>query len=202
MSTYCFDFDGTLANTIPIIVNIMDRLIKEKTGKGIDEETLFEIKSRGIRKGRKKIDLSFLRLFFLVYRARKEMAKEMHGVKLKEGMKEALEELKGRGCKIGIITSNSKSNVLHFLKENDLPEFDFVISAGMFGKKRKIRKISKGKKNFVYIGDEIRDVEAGKSAGVFTIAASWGLSYKESLASANPDMMAHDPEDILSFRFS
>lgn len=199
MKIYCFDFDGTLADTVPLIVGAVNRLLKEGGEEEIGDDIIEELKNKGVRKMVKRMNISLLKMFFISRRVRVEMSKEIKKAKVKEGIKDVLEELSKRGYILGILTSNSRRNVVEFLKESDLPLFDFIITSSIFGKKRKIKKIKK-RGEVVYIGDEIRDVEAGKGAGVSTIAVTWGVNSEESLLSANPDMVAREPKDILKFR--
>ena len=198
MKIYCFDFDGTLADTVPLIVGAVNRLLKEGGEEEIGDDIIEELKNKGVRKMVKRMNISLLKMFFISRRVRVEMSKEIKKAKVKEGIKDVLEELSKRGYILGILTSNSRRNVVEFLKESDLPLFDFIITSSIFGKKRKIKKIKK-RGEVVYIGDEIRDVEAGKGAGVSTIAVTWGVNSEESLLSANPDMVAREPKDILNF---
>jgi phosphoglycolate phosphatase-like HAD superfamily hydrolase len=48
----------------------------------------------------------------------------------------------------------------------------------------------------VYIGDETRDITAGKKCGVKTIGVTWGLNGRESLLAENPDWLVCNPEQL------
>ena len=48
----------------------------------------------------------------------------------------------------------------------------------------------------IYVGDEMRDIEASKKVGIPVIAVSWGLNKREALESFKPDQMAHSPKDL------
>ncbi len=194
MKIYCFDFDGTIADTVPLITKTLNSMFKGE----VSEE---RIKEEGLKKIIREMKISPIKLFFLVRKARTEMNKEIKKMKPIEGMKEVLEELEKRGHTLGILTSNSKRNVVDFLKESDLPLFDFIVTSSILGKEKKIRK-TKRRGDLVYIGDETRDVEAGRGAGVYTIAVTWGLNSEKQLLSVNPDMIARKPEEILDFKFN
>jgi phosphoglycolate phosphatase len=50
----------------------------------------------------------------------------------------------------------------------------------------------------VYVGDDLRDVQAGRSAGMRTVAASWGyLGAGEAIAHWGADHVIDVPEDLL-----
>ncbi|CAN5418327.1 phosphoglycolate phosphatase [soil metagenome] len=48
----------------------------------------------------------------------------------------------------------------------------------------------------VYVGDDERDILAGRAAGMRTIAVDWGYSANQSPASWNADALAERPEDL------
>ena len=64
-----------------------------------------------------------------------------------------------------------------------------------------IRKILRREKidtkDCAYIGDEVRDVEAAKKAGVTSVAVGWGFNYPKALEKASPDALAKTPQDLL-----
>ena len=55
----------------------------------------------------------------------------------------------------------------------------------------------------LYIGDHIRDIQAGKSAGMRTIAAEWGyIEEFEDITQWQADMIVHKSTDLHSLLFS
>jgi N-acetyl-D-muramate 6-phosphate phosphatase len=50
----------------------------------------------------------------------------------------------------------------------------------------------------VYVGDDLRDVQAGRSAGMQTVAVAWGyLGAGEPIQDWGADHIAHTPNDLL-----
>jgi len=50
----------------------------------------------------------------------------------------------------------------------------------------------------VFVGDSPFDMGAGKAAGVFTLAVSWGKIHPvERLLEAGADAVVHSPEELL-----
>lgn len=72
----------------------------------------------------------------------------------------------------------------------------------MFGKSRLLKKLMKEKKiphaDPIYIGDEIRDVEAAKKAGIKVIGVTWGYNTKMALLTSHPDHVVEKPEELKS----
>ena len=119
----------------------------------------------------------------------------------KNVIKDILEELKTSGHKLGIITSNSTKNVSDFLKRNEIESYFSYIrtKVAIFGKKKALIKAKKIlKTNFLYVGDEIRDIEACKKSNTPIVCVSWGLNSAQGLESHNPGLVANTPEQALS----
>ena len=48
----------------------------------------------------------------------------------------------------------------------------------------------------IAIGDEVRDIEAARAAGIACAAVAWGYAAPEALAAHAPDMMFREMRDI------
>ena len=53
----------------------------------------------------------------------------------------------------------------------------------------------------VFVGDAVHDVEAGKAAGVRTVAVTWGAGRREELERSRPDVMSDDADALARFLF-
>ena len=51
----------------------------------------------------------------------------------------------------------------------------------------------------IYVGDEVRDIEASQSARVASIAVTWGFNSRDILSEAKPSFLAHSPSDLHEF---
>ena len=131
-----------------------------------------------------------------------ELEKEMKNIKFFPGVKKFLYELKDRRYKLAIISSNRVENINKFIEFNKLDIFDFIHGkTDLFGKADYLGKFLKDynlkKTEVIYIGDEIRDVEACKKAGIKIIGVSWGLHTVEALKKNGVDFIAKKPSEIL-----
>jgi HAD superfamily hydrolase (TIGR01549 family) len=196
------DFDGTIADTLELGLGIYNRIAPEYhfSQAGEEERELFRTK-----KPQELIEaygISRLKLLTLMLRVRKEMRRHVSEMKLFTGMDPALREISNSGYRLGILTSNSVENVRKFLEINNLSTlFDFIYSGRSFlGKEKVIRKLLIHEQltagRVVYVGDETRDIEASRAAGIPVIAVSWGLNSRDLLESLVPDQIADKPEDL------
>lgn len=49
----------------------------------------------------------------------------------------------------------------------------------------------------MYVGDEVRDIEACQKVGIKIAAVTWGLNTKEALERYHPDSLIDKPQQLL-----
>jgi len=201
MPTIVFDFDGTIADTLSVVIRIANNFADHYGYKKIPMSDLPLLREKKPSAVLRHLGISIFKLPIVARKIRFEMNKEIVNLKTIVNLKDTLEQLKENGCILGILTTNSRENVIKFLKKNDLELFDFVYSGrAVFGKSRLLKKLMKEKTiphpDPIYVGDEIRDVEAAKKAGIKVISVSWGYNTKTALLKYHPDHIVEKPEDL------
>lgn len=200
-----FDFDGTIADTIDLAVEMFNNIAHEYKMEPLNTEDQELIRRNRPQELLKTFGLNKMKLTTLMLRLRKEMVHAIPKMKMIDGMKEALTQMKEAGYKMGILTSNSVENVSEFLKINEVADiFDFIYSGkNLFGKAKVINKMLKqegiSKEQVVYVGDETRDVDASHKANIPVIAVNWGLNNSDILEKAKPDKIAEHPEQLIGY---
>jgi phosphoglycolate phosphatase len=200
-----FDFDGTIADTLDLLVKIYNQICDKYRCLPVDINDKEELKKLKAQEIARRHKVSFLKIPFLAIEVRSRLRKRINDVKIFNGIDLVIKDLKNKGFNLSILTSNSKENVEIFLKNNNLiGAFDFVYSSSnVFGKDRSMRRLLKmnnlNKDECIYIGDETRDVEAMKKVGLPIISVSWGFNSRESLLKVNPDVIVDSPSDLLDF---
>ena len=197
-----FDFDGTLADTLPRIVTISNRLATEFGHRQIQEEDIEALRGQRSRDVLRWLKVPLLKIPILAHRFKAELRKEIHLVKPILTVRMVVAQLQPRYL-LGIVTSNSEANVHAFLAANDMGYFTFVRSAtGLYSKSsvlsRVVREQGLTKAETLYVGDEVRDIEAARACGIDTIAVTWGGNNAEKLAQMNPRFIAYQPEELLT----
>ena len=196
------DFDGTIADTLELAIGIYNRIAPEYNYSPVGETERELFRTKKPQELLKTYGISKLKLLTMLLRIRKELSRHVPEIKPVEGMEAALREISDAGYRLGILTSNSVENVRKFLEINSLSHlFDFIHSGrSLFGKDRVIRKLLNHEQlqadRVVYIGDETRDIEASRAAGIAVIAVSWGLNRRDLLASLSPDQIADKPDEL------
>jgi len=198
-----FDFDGTLADSIALAIELYNNHQNEFGYLPMTIEELPDLRKLGYKKAMKAKKLKAINLPKIVMILKKEMRESMSGVKPYGGIVQALEDIKKQGYSLGILTSNQASSVLDFLKVHNFPDFQFVVSEKtLFGKEKALRKIMRRydlqNENVIYVGDEPRDVSGSRKARIKSIGVSWGLAGREGFAKNIPDKLIDSPSDLLS----
>ncbi|MBD2042750.1 HAD-IA family hydrolase [Microcoleus sp. FACHB-672] len=198
-----FDFDGTIADTLEALIVVINRLAVEFKYKQASRADIEQLKNLSSREVIKDSGVSIFKVPFLLRKVKLELAHEIPRIHPVPGIKEVLTQLRSQGNKLGIITSNSKPNVMSILQNNEAQDlFEFVYAeTTLFGKHRVIKKflIKEGftPEEVVYVGDETRDIEAAKKSQIKIIAVTWGFNSKQVLAAQNPDFLIDRPEELI-----
>ena len=198
-----FDFDGTIADTVDTAADILNDLSTKYGYAKVTNEENKAMRDVTIHEMFKMKNVALYKLPFMMIDVKRELNKRIVYLKPIKGMSTVIKELKKKDYKLAIITSNSKENVEHFLENNNLIFFDHIYTGTtLFGKAKVIQGFLK-KSNVqlekaIYIGDEIRDIEATKKVGIPIISVTWGLNSRKGLQRFQPEFLIDKPNEILS----
>jgi phosphoglycolate phosphatase len=199
MSYYIFDFDGTICDTFDVTLSIMNGYFKRL---GKNPVTATGLRTKGIEALIKEYKLNSLQLLLWVHIGRRELTKHINDLKTFPHLKEVLNMLSQTNT-LGIVSTNSGKNIKKFLKNNDLENtFKFVkTSPVLMNKFKVIQKVKQDIKtqtsDIYYIGDEIRDIKAARTAGVKSVSVTWGFEGKKLLSENHPDYLITTPNELL-----
>jgi phosphoglycolate phosphatase len=191
-----WDFDGTLADSLHNALAIFNRLAAELRYKPIEDPEA--VRSMTSRELMRRHGISLWRLPRLIRKFQAAAAESADDVKLHPGFVEMLAAASAGGVRLGILSSNKEENIRRCLRTNGAEEcFSFVVGyPRLFGKGKALRRIVKSERidrnDVLYIGDEVRDIEAARKARVASAVVTWGF-HAESLLRANqPDHVVND----------
>lgn len=197
---YIFDFDGTLADSGPIMFEILNRAARRFDFREIDEAELQRYRSVETRVVMRELGIKRWRLPQIARYFRRH-ARERGSPPLFPGIAEALQALHAAGATLAIVSSNSEAAVRRALGDANAALFStFACDASLFGKARKFKRVLKvlrcAPEDALSIGDEVRDIEASRKAGIACAAVTWGYAAPALLLASGPDMMIDTPADI------
>jgi len=200
MAAIIFDFDGTIADSFDFIVDFAAEKAGQPPLSGREKQ---ELRGQSMAQVARHFGHPWWRLLGLFVRGRREMHKTIGRVKPFDDMPDVTKKLHAEGHELFIVTSNTVDNVHKFLHHYKLHKYFLQIygGAGLFGKGRYLKGLLKGqnleKEDAMYIGDEVRDAKAAKSAGIRFIAVTWGFARSSDLEALAPTAIAEHPEDII-----
>jgi phosphoglycolate phosphatase len=196
-----WDFDGTLADTFTLALSTYNRLAARHGCMPVqDPETIRRLPTREFLRQHR---VSLVRLPLLIRDYLAEQRKWVDQVRLAPGVADTTARLRSAGVRLGILSSNTKDTILACLTANGLADtFEFVVGyPRLLGKARAMRRILRQQavapSEFLYVGDEVRDLEAAREAGVDVAAALWGFQSPEILERERPTHLLRQPTDLL-----
>lgn len=197
-----FDFDGTLANTFPWLLSILDQLADQHGFERLDSSQIETLRGLDARTILKKYHLPAWKMAMIGRQVRSMMTRDIHSLKLFDGMDQVLHALDQSGMLLAVVSSNSLENVRQVLGPENVARFGyFECGVNLFGKHVKFQKIL-GRSGIrpseaICIGDEIRDIEAAREVRAAAGAVSWGYAKAEALQEQSPDMTFSHVDEIV-----
>lgn len=207
--TYILDFDGTIADTAPLIIATKRATVKEL---GLPPKTDAEFKGTiGLR----LIDVPNVlwpefpgigEKYAETYRIIFEEIKSKYPVKLFPGVTETLNSLKENGKTLTIATSRGKISLYSLLHDLGIAGYFDMVVGGEDVKNGKpspeavlkiLKELKENPRNAVVVGDMPVDISMGKAAGTSTCAVTYGNASIQNLKISEPDYLIDSFSELL-----
>ncbi|WP_172193785.1 HAD-IA family hydrolase [Saccharibacillus qingshengii] len=198
-----FDFDGTIVHSRPLISKIYNRAAQKHGYRPIREDDQGPFAGHSITQRRKALGIPLYRMPALGLNVVLGYHRGIENLEVKPGIGELIDQLHEKGYPLSIISSNLERNIRAFLQNKGIDHFEQIRSArSLFGKHRAIRSFLKRNdlkaEEVLYIGDELRDIKAGRRTGVHVVSAAWGYDSLESMRRISPDFTVSRPTEVLT----
>lgn len=195
-----FDFDGTIADSFEVFVESLEAAIGRK--QHLSNSEINNFRDSSLKEIIKKLRIKKWQLPLLLAKGKREITKRMDRVKAFDDMPEAIVTL-SKNHTLYILSTNSEANIKKFLDRYRLNSCITKIyaSIGLQGKARSLKNLLKNEglrtSDCIYIGDETRDVEASKKAGIKCTSVGWGYNSPKILKSFGPSAVVSKPQDLI-----
>jgi len=204
-----FDLDGTLADTAPDLAGALNRMRSKRGLAPTPYELLRPVASAGARGlvgaafGLQPGDEGYeeLRIEFLDNYA-EALAVESS---LFEGIPVLLQTLAEHGLSWGIVTNKAARFTDPLVPRIGLNDAGCVVSGDTTAHAKPhpeplleaARRLSLQPHQCWYVGDDLRDIQAGRAAGMPTIAAAWGYCGNAEPVTWEADAIAATPAHLI-----
>lgn len=210
-----FDLDGTLADTAPDLGAALNSVLEEEGLAPLPMEATRPVTSQGVR-GLLRVGLGIgpddTNYQTLAQRVLKHYAAGIcRHTRLFDGMPGVLATLESRGIKWGIVTNKHARFTEPLVDALGLMQRAACVISGDSAAHPKphpapllmaCEHANVAPTHSIYVGDDLRDIQAGKAAGMCTIAAAWGyLGEGEAIHEWGADHIAPTPEALLDVVF-
>lgn len=213
-SSYLFDLDGTLADSAPDLAAAANHLRVVRNLPALPFEVLRKTASSGAR--------GLLGAAFNIKPedpGYDELAKEFldyyeahlaDHARVFPGVDKLIDYLESNNLPWGVVTNKHKRFTEPLLKVLKLTP-DVVVCGDTLERRKPfpdpiifaLKSLNQKPAESIYVGDDIRDIQAGNAAGCFTIAAAWGyLGSTEPIEEWGAGLIMRNPSEIINFTFS
>jgi phosphoglycolate phosphatase len=199
-SLVAFDFDGTLADTLPWFDSVIDDVAQRYGFRQASAEEKGMLRHRDARQIMAYLGIPLWKAPAIITHMRRLMDEHAGEIAVFPGIAEQLLALKAGGVRLALVSSNSSGNVRRVLGDTLAELFDhYECGVDLFGKSAKLKRLRRhhvDSGGVMLVGDELRDIQAARDAGVHAGAVAWGYNHVDALRTARPDVVFMDVEDI------
>lgn len=208
MKTYLFDLDGTLLDSIELILTSFHYTSRTHLGRELTDAYWLEgvgtpLRTQLSRVARSDEELDAMMDTYRTYNLDQHDAM----VKPYPGVVEVVKELHRTGAKLALVTSKLSEGANRGVRllgldeelrvrvcaddvENGKPHPEPVLKA--------LAALDALPEEALFIGDSDHDIGSGNAAGVATVAVAWGPFARETLEAAGPSHWLDRPEQLLT----
>ncbi len=199
-TTAVFDLDGTLADTIDLIVESYQHAFRTVLGREEDPTVIRSWIGRPLINAFRDHSPEHADELYATYLQWNADNTERL-IRGYDGVREVLSDLRAAGVRVGVATSKRRDSAQQAMDILGLSEHVEDLVAMEDTERHKpdptpillcLERLGRGSNDAVYVGDAVVDVLAGKAAGVDTLAVTWGAGTTEALYGVRPTVVAQD----------
>ena len=195
-----FDLDGTLADSFPWFLRNVNDVADRFGFRRMADDEVEELRHAGSREIIRRLEVPVWKLPMIARHMRRMKAGHIDGIPLFPGVEAMLQGLRDGGLTLALVSSDHEANARRQLGEAATLFAHFDCGASLFGKAKKFRRVVKraglAPAQVISIGDEVRDIEAARAAGIACAAVMWGYAAPNALRALAPELVFERMEDI------
>lgn len=200
-----FDLDGTLIDTVELIVRSFQHATAHHLGVALDRAAIVATIGRPLLECLEEIAPGRAVDLYATYR---DYNRAQHDVLARPiaGVHAVLETLWRRGYRLGVVTSKSRAGAEQAIRCCALPHLLEVIVCLEDTVRHKpapdpllfaVERLGVRPDEALYVGDSVFDVGSAQAAGMPVAAVLWGAGVEAELVALQPRYVLRDPADLL-----
>jgi len=200
MNHVIFDFDGTLVDSLPVVVRIANHMVPDLN---LGPEELEKVRVMPARELIKYSGIPYWKLARLLFKGKKIMAQHTDELKVFSGIHQVIRDLQKDGFQVSVVSSNSERIIREVLRREGIEDCFVGVygNVGLFNKARVFKTVLKDQKakahDAIYVGDEVRDIDAAHRGRIPVISVTWGYNAESVLVKNKPTYLVHTPKELL-----
>lgn len=209
ITTVLFDFDGTLADTLPVCIHSIREAFLKYDGRSLSGDDVVAMFG--------PTEADIIRFNIAVRERAEDAVSHFYDCYTREhdtlvqpssDIAELLTELKNRGLRIGIVTGKGRNSLEISLDRLGMKHlFDVTVSGDEMTRPKPdpegvltaMHALGASPEETVFIGDSEADMRAGKGAGVFTIGAHWLANVQTYRFDTVPDLLVTETRQLIDY---
>lgn len=199
-----FDFDGTIADSTLLIVGAYNTYAHAHGLKPIPDDPAEQekLRDKGSRELLSELGIRWYQIPFVTHGVRALLREKRLSLAPCSNIVDVLRTLKEEGCSLALLSSSPSYAIDAFVQRYTPELFGEVLANVPLFKKRKallrtVKKMGFSPSESVYVGDETRDMEAAKQAGLRAVGVTWGANSEKALERAGADEVAERSENLI-----
>ncbi|QEL24450.1 HAD family hydrolase [Bosea sp. F3-2] len=197
-----FDFDGTLADSFPWFCSVLNQTARRFGFREVAPNEIDELRALGPREIIARLRVPMWKMPAIALHMRRLSADSRDAVALFPGVEAMLAALTARNITLAIVSSNGEDTIRRALGPAAAHVSHFDCEASLWGKSAKFRAVLKrldiDRRRAIAIGDEVRDIEAARRAGVASGVVTFGYNTGVSLRARGPDLVFDDYAELVA----
>lgn len=191
-----FDLDGTLIDSIELILNSARHAFRDRRGRVPDDAEWRTLIGMPLEASFRRYASDDADVAALIAKYREyQMSNHDRLVKCYDEVVETVDFIRAAGHPVAIVTSKTTTLTRRGLAVSGLgPHFDTIIGCDVCERHKPdpqpveiaLDRLQYSPNEAVFVGDSVYDMLAGNAAGVTTIAALWGPFTRDDLAASQP----------------